>query len=347
MKFLHTLIPTLMGVLLASCSSEEPVGAKQGLRLSVPVQLVTSNVFEATSRVTGDPGLDDELAPPSNLYLFAWVQTASSAYELYYTAVTGLTPADWTYTLGSTTEDADSRYQFKTVLDLPFQSSVIAANHGDLIGRIYAIATQRALSETELQTIISPNTSVLASAESVELSASPDAGLRNATLSLADWSSDELRDLYSNPLADTGTDANQIGNGQIVCDSSLSIRARCGTVRLYHCAAKVDFKWEMDASLRDSESVNRIVIRDLPTSCKLFAPTDNPAAETDNVTIPTATDTKWTGREYRYVLQPPTGAISYSVYFNQGRVPTSKVFSPVIVNRTFTGWYRIVARITP
>lgn len=347
MRIINKIYFALCALLLTACGTEDIDGGQKALRLTVPVQLTTANANYLTSRATGDPGIDDELAPPANLYVFAWMQSSPSRYELYYTSRTGLTADDWTYLIGSDAEDQDSRYQLNTQLELPFQSSVTEADDGDMVGRVYAIATTRPLTNAQLQAVAGYYQAALTSPTSIIVDSSPEASFEMATASFEDWSSEDLRDLYSNPIDDTATDANGIGNGKIVYDSSVDDRARCGTVRLYHCAAKVDFTWEMDASLITSESVNSIVIHELPTSCSLFAPTYNPDDIYREETITTDVDTKWIGREYRYVLQPSIGDISYSVYFNEGRDPTSMMFSPVTINRVFTGWYRIVAKVKP
>lgn len=348
MRTIKYFFPAFIALLLSACSSNDLQEEPNALRLSVPVQLVMSNSIYNATRATGDPGIDDELQPPVNLYLFAWVQTTASRYELYYTAKTGLTAADWTYSLGNDSEDQDSRYKLNTNVELPFQSSISSAKDGDMVGRVFAIATTRALTDGQLQSIAAYYSAALTSSTSIVSDRSPDPIFQNATASFEGWSSDDLRDLYSNPVADDTKDAYGAGNGQIVYDSSADGKARCGTIRLYHCAAKIDFTWEMDASLRATKSVHSIVIHGLPTSCMLFAPTYNPDDYYTEVTINTDMDTKWIGREYRYVLQPAIGGINYSVYFNnQESDPTNKLFSPVTINRVYTGWYRIVARIAP
>lgn len=354
MKPYLTSLALLTALLLAACSgSDDPAVQEPSVTLTVPIELVVSNRQVAGTRTTGDPGLDDELSPPAHLYVFAWVYGADGNYTVYYTHRDGLTSTDWTYTLGTDSEDASARYRLNEKLVIPSVVSVKQSNDGDQVGRIYAIATNKELTAEQLKTIAGSYASVVTATPGTDdistgsFDTSPDYTLAQATIPLGDWTSDDLRDLYTTPYADPNKDNQGVGNGYIVYDSSSANKILCGTVRLYHCAAKVDFTWEMDASLRASTSVNSIVISDLPTSCTLFAPTNNPDDIYKEETITTDVGSQWTGREYRYVLQPSIGDITYSVYFNGDREPTSKTFSPVTIDRVFTGWYRVVAKIVP
>ncbi len=352
MKPYLTSLALLIALLLAACSgSDEPVVQKQSVTLTVPIELVVSNRQVAGTRTTGDPGLDDELPPPAHLYVFAWVYGADGNYTVYYTHRDGLTSTDWTYTLGTDSEDASARYRLNEKLVIPSALSVMQSADGTQVGRIFAIATSKELTAAQLNTIAGSYASVVTASpdgdniSSGSFDSSPDDTLAQATLTLADWTSDDLRDLYTTPYADPNKDYQGVGNGYVVYNSSSANKILCGTVRLYHCAAKVDFTWEMDASLRQTESVASITVKNLPTSCKLFMPTANPEG-TATQSIATTIETQWIGREYRYMLQPPTGIINYDVDFSGSRTDVSNAaFNPISVNGVFTGWYRIVATV--
>ncbi len=136
----------------------------------------------------------------------------------------------------------------------------------------------------------------------------------------------------------------------------------CSTVKLYHVAAKVDFTWEIPSSLRSTVEMEKIECSALPTTCKVFVPTDNPAGTGTSLVIAPTTlsastpanyvneGNKWIGRAYAYMLQPPSpGAVSYTVTFGgTGQRPTSAgMITPptATYNTTFTGWYRVVADV--
>lgn len=349
-----TSLALLATLLLTACSgNDEPVAQGQSVTLTVPIELVVSNPLVPGTRATGDPGLDDELPPPAHLYAFAWVYGANDEYTFYYTHRGGLTSTDWTYTLGTDSEDASARYRLNKKLVIPSVVSVKKSNDGDQVGRIYAIATNKELTAEQLKTIAGSYASVVTATPGTDdistgsFDSSPEYTLAQATLSLADWTSDELRDLYTTPYADPNKDYQGVGNGYVVYNSSSANKILCGTLRLYHCAAKVDFTWEMDASLRATESVSGITLWELPTSCRLFSPTWNPDEEYTSVSITTDVDTKWIGRQYFYILQPNTGEFTYSVSYSGERATTNSRFSPTTVNRVFTGWYRVVAKIAP
>ena len=127
-----------------------------------------------------------------------------------------------------------------------------------------------------------------------------------------------------------------------------------GPVRLYHCAAKYDFTWEVAAALQGTTSLSSITLRNLPTTCRVFQPTQNPAgtatrtvignAEADNRLTPA---NQWIGRAYTYALQPPAGTVDYTVTFagSASRPQKEASFTPALLNDTYTGWYRIIANI--
>lgn len=345
-KIVYIIFATLM---LTACNNDDAPETTSSIAFSVPIEIVTSNLPTNGSRVTGDPGLNDELPPPSCLYFFAWMQSTATKYELIYKSITGLTTDYWTYSLGTDSEDKNSRYKLKNNAVLPFKTSVLTQANGTQIGRIYVIASSKALDNTQLQAITTATyQSVLTSTEAVSFTSSPDATLQAATASFADWTSLDLRDLYSNPIGDDAVDANNVGNGRVVFDSNAEGGIQCGTIRLYHCAAKIDYTWEIDKAQQTTTSVNSITVKSLPTTCKVFEPTKNPSTTVTTQNITATTDTKWLGRGYFYALQPQNGSLTYDVDFNGSHADiTDRTFTPSSLNPTFTGWYRVIATVQP
>lgn len=330
----------LAALLLTGCRKDGLPTEGDTFSLIAPIEVLTGNTVLPTRALSGDPGINDELPPPANVYLFAWIQTYDDQYELYYTSRTGLTNTNWAYLRGEQQEDQNSRYRLIGNIELKFNSSVKTVSNGTQVGRTYAIATTRALTNAQLQAILTSSyQGVLTNGdESMTFNTSPDATLQAATASLSGWNSMELRDLYSTPTGD--------GSGLIVYSSEAEAKASCEQIRLYHCAAKIDFLWEVPASQQATTSVSTIQVTQLPTTCKLFQPTANPTGNETSVTLTTDEGSKWIGRNYFYALQPAMGTITYNVDFTGSRPDLwNKTFTPTQLNTIFTGWYRVVATV--
>lgn len=332
--------------MLAACSNDEPALQRQVSTLSVPIEVAVSTPDVSVSRALGDPGLDDELPPPANLYVLAWLETADSKYELTYKAFTGLTTADWEYQQGALQEDADARYRLRNKVILPFKSAARPGTTGTPVGRVYAIASTRALTDVQLKAITTATyESVIGATEAKTFTTSADATLQAAVLDCAGWTGVELRDLYTNPAGDLRTDAGGVGNGRVIYDTGVEGGVRCGEVRLYHCAAKIDFLWEVAATLRPATYVNSITVKQLPTVCRLFDPVHNPDAATTMLSITTTPGSRWIGREYDYALQPATGTLTYDVDLENKTDVANRTLVPGSLNNVFTAWYRVVANV--
>ena len=184
--------------------------------------------------------------------------------------------------------------------------------------------------------------------------------------------SDALRDLY-------GTPVQQVADNQLSVDVNGIVDSPGGYVRLYHCAARVDMTWEVAAyddagnvdydktlDLQSTTALEGIRLQGLPTSLKVFQPTQNVATggtyevalvhSTDDAVGKITPGNQWIGRAVAYVTQPYTsgngtdGKIDYEVSFSNpsgGTVVKSDVKSstPSATNTTYTTWYRVNARI--
>jgi hypothetical protein len=368
MKHSSLLLLLFTVILLTACSSDDTsdTNSSQRLTIKVPVEVVTDHAVQFGTRAAaiGDPGYDDELPYPTNLYIWAWVQVASSRWELLFQKYEGLTATDWTYKQNTTgTEDQSSRYDLQREVTLSYESPVIGAASGVQVGRVYAVASNKALTQIQLEAISGDTyKSVITATTAQSFTTSPDATLQAATLNTAGWTSTDLRDFYSNPLGDTGTDASGILNGRVISRPSNTYHVEVGTVRLYHCAAKADFTWEVAESLRPTTWVKTITITNVPTVCTVFNPTHNAISDiaTTTETITTDMGSQWIGREYRYVLQQGVGSLadltsingnlSYKVEFGAPATATprstvSTAFVPIGLNQVFTGWYRVRATV--
>ncbi len=356
-RTLYAFICSALLPLFAACSNDDDGNTvadttSRTITINVPVSLTTSNT-QVSSRTTGDPGVDDELDPPTDLYVFSWLQIDESNYQLYYTHMDNLT---WVYSTGDDDEDENSHYKLSGGITLKFSDLAYDSEPSDdtSVGRTYVVATSKELTTDQLTAIVGDSyTSVLTSSTAVSCTSGIDTQLSEAsvTFSLASsaadtstdvWTSDDLRDLYSNPYADTD-------NGTTLYSSTSSDNLTHNDIRLYHCAAKIDFTWEVDDDIQSTTYVSSIGVNSLPTSCNIFKPAQNSSsAGTYSYTLSTDAGTQWIGRQYFYALQPSDGTISYKVTFggSSSRNEVSTSFTPTSVNTTYTGWYRIIATVS-
>ena len=339
MKILSPILSLLLVILtLSACSSDDGADVRN-VTIDIPVDIYTASA-EVSSRAAdqGDPGNDATLKAPLYLYVYAYVsENNGSDYELL-TKTETISEADldasWTL------QDADTKNErWHKNVRLTFQ---ITREFNNDIGksRVYAVASRTPL--TGLPADVSAYTTTDA--------------LEAITLDLSSLTSEQLKDIYSTPARDRSTPAVSTDNGVIVSNGKT---LTCSTVKLYHVAAKMDFTWEIPSTLRKSTEIQQIACTGLPSTCKVFVPTDNPAGTATSVVIAPAAQNpanvlnegnKWIGRACAYVLQPPSPAtVNYTVAFggSGSRANTSGSITPPTdtYNTTFTGWYRVVAEV--
>ncbi len=366
----------LLPLLFAACSADEPVPAPSHPAGSFTIPITVTMNNGASTRL-GDPGIDDELPPPGNVYVFVWKKCKDAntdRYEFMLIRKEDIAESAWTpIDMGNATEER-YRMEMKTVTSQKFTPATQGAyNENEVLGRAYAIATHkdRKISEGDLlgmvenlcnididiieDATLTNNVCFINNVSQTAINAF-DAKLEAITLDCGEWTTEQLRDLYSSPIASDGRlDNTRLANGVIIYNSTLTTGAFevFGDIRMYHAAAKVDFKWEVPATLQDKIAVKKITTQGLPTTCKIFEPTKNPEGSASQV-ITTNPGNKWIGREYFYALQPPTGTITYDVEFEDinanDSYTKSKIsnatFTATPLSNVFTGWFRINATIT-
>lgn len=343
--------------LFVACTSDEEESALNTTVLNIPLavyEVPAATLSPTESRSTGDPGIYENLPAPKVLYV--WIVEGD---RIWFDKLTNLAGTTWTKRSdGGLTERWEYNHQFQLPDD-------VTLNNGATL-QVYAIAAQHELTTSMLTGLTQTSTITLPN-------------LQGATFDLSSWPSGDaathswaLGNLYSTPLAlmgngnadATGFDPKLLHNGTYTVSkvgTTITINDPRPT-RLYHCAAKADFKWEVATTLQPTVSVSTITITGLPTHLKVFEPTHNlvgsgscPLLATSDAVNTLTPGNKWIGREYAYVLQPPTttstgdGNLTYSVTFT-GRTPDEKnhpaaqTTSPA-TNPVFTTWYRINADI--
>ncbi len=363
--------------------AEEPAAPR--LTLEIPIEWMPGHTSPG-NRI-GDPGIAEVCPEPTCLYLFTWLQTSHVAdnpdadkYEFCFIRKEAITSDEWQ---AENNGSPNSSYRLKSTIKINITAPAVNGYTDDTqIGRTYAIASRRPLSTTQLEEIVGTNyKSVLASPGTpVEFGKTAgegiDAQLRGALLDLnaakceggTAWTQANLRDLYSTPHNETKRDNNNLLNGRIIYNATTfpGTKMGHGAVRLYHAAAKIDFQWEVVPALQATTAIASIEVKNLPTQCRIFSPTNNPAgtqsytinaSNPDGITIHPGN--KWIGRRYFYALQPTSedaansGRIDYTVSFEDvdgtgsGTQRPSKdlFFKPGTMNEVFTAWYRIPAMV--
>lgn len=382
--FVHIILILIAAAFQAACTNDAEQPAPQRVVLSLPIAVCETPTDDAAlrdGRSTGDPGVSPLLPAPTFLYIWIDMTDGSSQRRLCFTKEDNIAPSNW-----QEFTDVIHRWECRRLLELP---EGIALKDGTTL-QIYAIASQDDLS-TNITALNTPLGLTGELPQIVDYTAARLAALQSATFDLASWCDTDaathsraLGNLYSTPLALMGNgnaDATAAGitTDELLKNGTYTVVNNGGTMRLeevhptrlYHCAAKADFKWEVPANLQPGVKVQSITLTGLPTQLRVFEPTHNPALGGDHTACScpllgaSTTDpapvniltpgNQWLGREYAYVLQPPTtvstadGILSYDVTFT-GRTPDSKntlngLSSPAATNPVFTTWYRVSADI--
>ncbi len=304
----------------------------------------------------GDPGKDPTLAAPTYVYVWAEPTLVKGGKTLMMQKFI-LQPTEWTWdnTLGC--------YRLNALVKFDCGKREMTPNTGI---PIYALASRLNLKGLIGQDFLQEETTTKSTDElkqmEWDLSTLQTAWQTNSAREL----SNALRDLYSTPIA---LESDQ----QLTTDETGFVNSPGGTIRLYHCAAKVDMKWEVavydaegakdyDATLalQQQTAVESITLSSLPTKLRVFAPTENPTGTATTCTLlsPDATSVeqttpgnRWIGRAVAYVLQPAVPApIPYEVTFsNPSGTGTVKAAvssqTPEATNTSFTTWFRVNAQI--
>ncbi len=343
----HTLLrilPLLALLLCAACSSDDADGGKGGqeLTLDIPIDIYSANSHVSTRVDQGDPGNDVVFKAPLYLYVYAYIsENDGNSYELLtqtFTFTEDEASSAWTKQNENTVNEC-----WRKNVRVTFQLSTTF--HNELgKSRVYAIA-----SRTDLSGVLPDVTGTSSTYTTM-------AALEAMTANFSSFTSDQLKDIYSTPANDRSNPVTSSDNGIIMKTGDA---LTCSTVKLYHVAAKVDFTWEVPASLRNTVSIASIQCTDLPTTCKVFEPTSNPTgtatstvlgATSDNPAFEVNEGNKWIGRAYAFMLQPPSpGTVHYTVTYggSASRPATTSSITPATdaYSNVYTGWYRVIADV--
>lgn len=343
MKHSILFILTLSALLLVACTSNEEERVAQTTVLHIPFAVCEApDDSNLATKSTGDPGVMENLPAPK--YLYIWLESGGTLIHSF--TVTNIYPSSWVKASGP------ERWKYTQEIKLPEGKDII----DDSKLQVYAIASQHPLEASWLSGLTTVDR------------------LEAATFNLSSWQTSTaaahsyaLGNLYSTPLAlmgsgngdAAGLNSSFLNNGTytVTHDRAILKFKESRPTRLYHCAAKADFKWEVASTLQPGVSVSTIDLSGLPTTLKVFIPTHNDGGSgtckvlaATGAVNPLNVGNQWLGREYAYVLQPPTtthggdGKLTYDVEFTGKSKLENQQTSPA-TNPVFTTWYRINADI--
>ncbi len=322
-------------VLCTACTSDDEGGRE--MTLDIPVAIYSSSLHTAArADLQGDPGIKVDYKAPLYLYVFAFVaENNGSDYEVLTQKLTFTDTelaSEWTLRDENTVNE---RWQKNVRVTF----TISRAFHNELgKSRVFAIASRTDLGD--LHTAVSAYTSM--------------SQIEEMTLDMTNFTSDQLKDIYSTPTNDHSTPVASTDNGIIMSNGTT---LTCSTVKLYHVAAKVDFMWEVASSLQQSVELKTITCTSLPTTCKVFEPTTNPTGTASALVLGSSDEAinkvndgnKWLGRAYAFMLQPPGGTVNYTVTYggtgNKADTGSSTTPDATVFSDVFTGWYRVIAEV--
>jgi hypothetical protein len=124
-------------------------------------------------------------------------------------------------------------------------------------------------------------------------------------------------------------------------------------VMLYHVAARLDLKWNVEEERRKTFALGTLSVSDLPKSCYLFKPTENTDPGTGNgysdiVVSKFDATTAWSGRKVVYVPQVSDGARNFPVNLSYTNAAASndpglKEQAFQYKSDVFTTWFNVEA----
>lgn len=288
----HILPVILACWFISSCTvHEEAVEVQMPIALCLPVsEFVAANqpryaAGNGQRRVLGDPGQTERFDLPRYAWFFA-MKDDGADWEVLHREKLTLDGGSWekTHYGGSYRTSGDSIYRYQTTLQ-------ILLDNNKVDGRVYAVMSNVDLTFNKTMTSI------------------------NTLADLLDWQFDassaevqqNLQHIYTSPY-------NYIENGDYYgAFSNRHTKVPQVNLLLYHVAAKVDLKWNVDEDKRTGAEGVRLTYmeaRNLYNGWSYaFRPMENTApavlSEGYNITnIVTSSDVGlwWEGRDYFYTL---------------------------------------------
>lgn len=209
-------------MLLAGCREEAEQPARMDLSLCLPASEVV-HPNRGPRRVMGDPGTQELFEFPKYAYIFVMKKGAGDTWSVWRKEERVLEPDKWEATRygGRWDTRGDSIYRYK-------QEMYFMLNKERPQGRVYAVCSKRKLTfDTDLS-----NINNLEDLLKLKFETAPDTIQK------------DLQSIYSTPY-------NYEPAGQYYCSFDCSSGTSFTVdLLLYHVAAKVDIKWNVEDSVR-------------------------------------------------------------------------------------------------
>ena len=285
-----------MALVLAGCKVNEPE-QKLGLPLSICLpanEVQSARHAPAARRAIGDPGTRELFLFPYHLYIIVMKQdNTTKVWSVWHAEERTLTDADWKPTryVGLLPTMEDSIYQYTEQINLP-----LTAGGSKFYGRVYAVASAEPLSFNRTW-----SSSGITSLDD----------LLSLTFNTSEVQS-SLQHIYSSPY-------NLTLNGDYYgsFNSNFQRVPYVKLLLLYHVAAKVDIKWNVQEEKRinkaDRENAVRLTYMEARNlfngNAYCFKPMRNTVASmpTEGQNIKIIADSTnegqwWEGRSYFYTI---------------------------------------------
>lgn len=271
------------------------------------------------SRATGDPGVEEKFDYPKNLYYIlcvnGLVRKAKSEDTNYYTEIENIPTSGWTRSANNTISTYNVQQHFSFTSDEMSQSRnlYVVASNDDLSSIFSSAISSSTTTETLVQNLVYSINTTDAQAF--------------------------MKNLYSTPWKSGDAFVGNLGSDYFK------------DIILYHVAAKVDLKWNSDASVIDNTYKTVNVNNVQSTNLSLFQPaTVNGTSTfvsasgdpTYTVTSTIEPDRMFNGRQVFYLPQPANATYNVTVGKNAA---TNITFTPVTTNG-FTSWLRWLKNYT-
>ncbi|MBQ8938886.1 MAG: hypothetical protein IJ047_01510 [Paludibacteraceae bacterium] len=281
-----------MALALAGCKVNEPE-QKLGLPLSIclPANEVQSARYApAARRAIGDPGETELFLFPLHLYIIVMKQdNTTKVWSVWHAEERTLTDADWEpkHYSGPLPTMEDSIYQYTEQINLP-----LTAGGSKFYGRVYAVASAERLNFNKTWS------SGITSLDDLLSLTFNTSGVQSS-----------LQHIYSSPY-------NLTLNGDYYGSFNSNLqRVPYVNLLLYHIAAKVDIKWNVEEEKRinkaDRENAVRLTYMEARNlfngNAYCFKPMRNVSgsALTSGATVKIAENDEglwWEGRSYFYTI---------------------------------------------
>lgn len=316
-------------LLFVACDSSHDEGGDEYARvLPINIRIKTTEVPQ--QRALGDPGVKEEFPLPRMAYIYVLANsetdgTGASLLQMVSGANSqggiALEPTWWAK------DGSDpSIYHYTGPLNIKLWHLTQSA-------KVYVAVSDREI-------------------PGIQLPSNPDeiVSLKYDLSQIGEASSEFMKNLYATPYNLNKSDGAYYGT---VID--LNTNTPSVNVMLYHVAARLDIKWNVEDERRQSFALGALSVNNLPKQCYLFQPTLNnvPAdanAYSESIVSSFSPTTAWSGRKVVYVPQVNDGASGFPVtlsYTNEAAAPADKNGTHAerfaFESDVFTTWFNVEA----